>query len=170
MHMINYTSGNCAYVADNLRVTQQYNKGFNFSLVANGLLWHAVNQARKERIANGQGVFEIVWMPSHRTFEYCSNLNYPPIYWYANQLADKLASQAAVRYAISSGEYHDIIKQASLCNDILRRLVGIAVAIAPQASTCANRDHVTVSSILESRRLRRLLTGPVNLGMPLIAT
>ena len=153
LHMLNFTSGACTYIVDNLRVAEQFNKGQAFVPGSNGLLWHSVNTARQQRLQRGHGFFEIIWMPSHRSFEYCCKNGYSPDHWFANQLADKLASQAALRYAMHSCEHHGIVRQQNLVYDILRRLVGIAIAIAPQAS---DRSQHAVSDSYNEPRITKL--------------
>ena len=45
LHALVYTKGNAIYVCDNYSVFQNYHKGANYSLVANGLRWQAINSA-----------------------------------------------------------------------------------------------------------------------------
>ena len=70
-------------------------------------------------------------MPSHLSFESCCNLGYHPVHWYANQHADTWADHDASRYALSSYDIEATDKQTQQTRDILRRLVAIAMEIAP---------------------------------------
>ena len=87
------TSGNATFVCDNLGVVRRYKYCTKKQAGNNGLLWNLIVKAREKRHSAGQGILEVVWIPSHTTFENALNKSYAPSFWIANQLADKLAER-----------------------------------------------------------------------------
>ena len=55
LHALATTRGNAVFVVDNYSVFANYHKGPEYSPLANGLLWQALNRARKQRIEGGLG-------------------------------------------------------------------------------------------------------------------
>ena len=84
LHALNHSRGNATYVCDNYSVFQNFQKGALYSPVANGLLWQAINSAREQRLAQGFGFLEVVWIKSHLTLESAVNAGYPWQWWLAN--------------------------------------------------------------------------------------
>ena len=62
--------------------------------------WSRISNASQRRSISGNDFLEVVWLPSHITFETAVNRGYSPSHWIANQLADKLAGEAAARHQL----------------------------------------------------------------------
>ncbi len=86
LYTLIHTIGYCIYVCDNLGVC----KGFwglssaAYSSKDNGLLWYHIGLALERRITSGYGTLEVVWMPSHISFEEAINRGYSAANWMAN--------------------------------------------------------------------------------------
>jgi ribonuclease HI len=137
LHALQTTSGNAVFVCDNLGVVRRYkhyqSKKQHQSKkqpAENGQLWNQIAKASKERSSSGRGVLEVVWVPSHLTFEAATNRGYSPLFWLVNQLADKLAGGAAERHQISGLACKTLEESMSLACMVLRRLVDVLTHLA----------------------------------------
>ena len=135
LHALRTTSGNAAFVCDNLGVVRRfkYCSSRKQHLSDNGLLWNLIVKANRERISSGRGCLEIVWIPSHTTFEAASNRGYSSSHWLANQLADKLAGGAAERHQLSDLTCKTLAESTSLACAVLHRLVDVLTHLADKA-------------------------------------
>ena len=78
--------------------------------MSNGLLWQAINVARQERLAEGRGHIELVWIESHQSLEQAVNSGWSVFQWTANWYADKLADKAAKRYQLQQTKLKVFLK------------------------------------------------------------
>ena len=101
----------------------------------NGLLWLHISLAIESRISKGHGVLEVVWMPSHISYERAINLGYESAHWLANQCADSLAGQAAEEFAVSSAEMQSYRDRDTVSTLILSRLIDVLIFVAPDRAT-----------------------------------
>ena len=125
IHVLNHTVGHCTYVCDNLGVCNRFwglSKA-GLSNKDNGLLWYHIGLALERRVASGYGSLEVVWMPSHISFEEAINRGYSAAHWMANQCADKLAGDAAKEAALSGCEVEGFRERDKLSSLILGRLL-----------------------------------------------
>ena len=97
------------------------------------MFWQAINSAREQRLAQGHGFLEVVWIKSHLTLERAVNAGYPWQWWLANWYADQLADAAAERAAVHSDVIRDLTARTTLAKVSLAHAVEIAVALAPHA-------------------------------------
>ena len=65
LHLLKTTRGNTIMVVDNWSVVSGYRKGHRYNPGRNGLQGPAISIARKERINQGRGVLELVWIKPH---------------------------------------------------------------------------------------------------------
>ena len=130
-HACKHTSGNCEYVIDAYGCMTNYNKGSGYQPVSNGLLWQAINIARQERLAEGRGHIELVWIESHQSLEHAVNSGWSILQWTANWYADKLADKAAKRYQLAEDHIEKISKTIQQAVNLLKRHVDLAIAVAP---------------------------------------
>ena len=133
LHALKYTRGNATYVCDNYSVFQNFQKGALYSPVANGLLWQAINSAREQRLAQGFGFLEVVWIKSHLTLESAVNAGYPWQWWLANWYADRLADAAAEKVEVHSDVFLKLTASTTLAKTALAHAVEVAVVLAPHA-------------------------------------
>ena len=148
LHVLTCTTGYCTYVCDNLGVCNRFwglSKA-GYSSKDNGLLWYHIGLAVERRKASGHGSLEVVWMPSHISFEEAINRGYRAAHWLANQCADKLAGDAAKEAALSSIEVAELRDRDQLGSLILGRLVDVVFHIAP--------DNVSTGSILSKEHTK----------------
>ena len=125
------TSGDAIFVCDNLGVVRRYRQIFrNRRITSNGLLWNLIVKAKQQRETTGRGRLEVVWLPSHTTFESSLNGGYPPVYWFCNQLADNLAGKAASRHQLPADDLTELAESTSLASSILSRLVDVLILLA----------------------------------------
>jgi len=127
------TSGNATFVCDNWGVVRRYKYCTKKQAGNNGLLWNLIVKAREKRHSAGQGILEVVWIPSHTTFENALNKSYAPSFWIANQLADKLAGAAAERHQIDGLQCRSLADSTQLAYTVLCRLVGVMSHLADKA-------------------------------------
>ena len=148
LHVLTYTVGHCTYVCDNLGVCNRFwglsKAGYNSK--DNGLLWYHIGLALERRVASGHGSLEVVWMPSHISFEEAINRGYSAAHWVANQCADKLAGEAAKEAALSGTEAAEFRDRDKLVSLILGRLVDVVFHIAP--------DNVSIGCILSKEHTK----------------
>ena len=97
---------------------------------ANGLLWQAINSAREQRLTQGCGFLEVVWIKSHLTIESAVNAGYPWQWWLVNWYADQLADAAAERVAVHSDVILELTARTTLAKATLAHAVEVAVALA----------------------------------------
>ena len=129
------TVGSAIYVCDNLGVVQRFRNIRSNNIKGNGLLWSRIGKACKSRSDSGNGFLEVVWLPSHITFETAVNRGYSSSYWIANQLADKLAGNAASRYQMEGHQLRDLADSTHLAHSILWRLVGVMSHLATSTTS-----------------------------------
>ena len=77
LHTLATTRGNAVYVCDNYGVFCNYKKGDFYTPDSNGLLWQALNFARRARLDGGHGFLEVVWLKSHLSLESAVNQGFP---------------------------------------------------------------------------------------------
>ena len=128
-----HTIGCCTYVCDNLGVCKRFwgLSASSYSSKDNGLLWYHIGLALERRIASGYGSLEVVWMPSHISFEEAINRGYSAAHWVGNQCADKLAGDAAKKAALSSSQCEAFSDRDKLSTLTLGRLVDVIHHVAP---------------------------------------
>ena len=152
LHALRTTTGYAVFLCDNIGVVKRFGrlaKRENQSK-ENGLLWQQIAQARHARLVRGHGVLEVVWIPSHLTYENAINMGYKGGQWVINSTADRLAGHAAGYFSSKPGRC-DAVKQiqenTELSHLILRRLVDIAVHLAPSESSkapvCTGEPKIT---------------------------
>ena len=126
LHALLTTVGRAVFVCDNLGVVNRYRRGRdNTTLKANGLLWSRILNASKRRSESGNGCLEVVWLPSHITHEAAIARGYDSAYWIANQVADKLAGQAAIGHQVKPCFLDGLADSTGLAISILGRLVAV---------------------------------------------
>ncbi len=94
--------------------------------------------AVKERADLGFGTLNIEWIKSHVKAEVALHQGECPYKWVANATADALANRGAELVQLSESDLGAIKARSELSTCILRRLVAIAIKLAP-ASTVASR-------------------------------
>ena len=129
------TIGSAIYVCDNLGVVQRFRNLRSNNIKTNGLLWSRIGKASRQRSESGNGLLEVVWLPSHITFETSMNRGYSSSYWVANQLTDKLAGDAAARYQLEGHQLSALADSTNLACSILQRLVGVMSHLASSATS-----------------------------------
>ena len=98
------------------------------------MLWNAITKASNKRSASGNGYLEIVWIPSHTSFETAVNKGYSPSLWLSNQLAGKLAADAASRHQLDGSTCQNLADSTHLSHCIMWRLVGVMSHLANSAT------------------------------------
>jgi len=156
LHALIYTKGNALYVCDNLGVAKSYWKGSRFQPASNGLLWRAINTARQQRLELGLGFLEVIWMPSHTSFESAINQGYSAEQWIANRFADKLATDAA-KAAQVPDDFVQTIRDSTTSNiSLLRYLVEVAVGLAPKGCKALHAVKSQTPTLPKEERVRQL--------------
>ena len=156
LHALVCTKGNAVYVADNCSAFPKNHKAANYSPVANGLLWQAINSAREQRLAQGHGFLEVVWIKSHLTLESAVNAGFPWQWWLANWFADQLADAAAERFAVHSDSLRNLTARTTLAKVTLNHAVEVAVALAPLAKKRQPGSQASFPSEGKEEEVRRL--------------
>ena len=149
-HALATTRGNAVFVVDNYNVFSNYRKGPEYSPLANGLLWQALNKARKQRLEGGFGFPEVVWLKAHLSLEAAVNQGFPWQWWAVNWYADQLAKEAAQRHAVDSLLLEQLRIEDSIAQRILERNVSIAIALAPSKGQRAASEATSLTPKLTS--------------------
>ena len=79
----------------------------------NGLLWAAISNARRDRLSEGFGVRQVVWMHSHLDFDVAMSQGINQPQWAANAIADGLSVRAAVQCQLPADELSSIESSSS---------------------------------------------------------
>ena len=120
------------------------------------MLWQAINSAREQRLTQGYGFLEVVWIKSHLTLESAVNAGYPWQWWLANWYADQLADAAAERVAVHSDVTRDLTARTTLAKVTLAHAVEVAVALAPHAKKKQLDSKASSPSEGKEEKVRRL--------------
>ena len=140
-HVLKYTACNAVYMIDALGAMRSFGNGSSYEPISNGLLWQAINQAKQQRINEGRGCLELVWIESHQSFEEAINRGWSPVQWTANWYADALAGKAAQQYQLGGDEIQNTRKCTEEAVSLLRRHVDLCIQISPVRSNAhSNRD------------------------------
>ena len=154
-HALKYTSGNAVYMIDALGTMRSLSKGASYEPLSNGLLWQAINQAKQQRLDEGRGWLELVWIESHQTFEQAVNRGWSPVQWTANWYADSLADKATQLYQLDPNTIESTRDCTKAAVTLLRRHVDLCIQISPERSVAhGNRDsedHEQIKSPHASR-------------------
>ena len=111
LHVLRTTRGDKAYICDNLGFVKRF-KSLSADL-----------STLQQRLDRGDCSIEIVWMPSHTSYEEAANRGYPIGYWLANHVADSLVSERAQQVAMSSRDLLLVQEDTKLSTCILRGAV-----------------------------------------------
>ena len=137
MHALRHTKGDAVIQCDNWSVCRTFSKGPSAKPIYNSLLWHEVFVAARERFSLGFGCLTVEWIKSHTRADVAVLQGVCPYKWNANAAADLLANRAAELVQHASEDLGIIKARSELSKLVLRRLVAIAIKLAPASSAGA---------------------------------
>ena len=133
LHALLHTEGDATVQCDNTGVWRTFVKGPHAQPGHNGNLWHLIFRAAQARYENAHASFHLEWIKSHLISDVASAQGQCPGKLLANAIADVFADRAAELVQLSSPEIIQLRVQSERTISILKRLVAIAVKLAPVA-------------------------------------
>ena len=97
------------------------------------ILWQCIFQARQRIINLGYGQLRIEWIKAHLAADVAVSQGLCPAKWLANATADIYADTVAAHFQVSTAQLSEFRTHADQSVQILKRLVAIAVKLAPSA-------------------------------------
>ena len=95
------------------------------------MLWHCIFRARQHRISLGYGQLRTQWINAHIAADVAVSQGVCPAKWLANAIADTMAGRAAELVQLTAADHSKIRENSALSNLVLRRLVAVAIQVAP---------------------------------------